>query len=605
MSVRGVVLAKRRIRLGAHVWWDAVTSGAFFSHASLLLSLVIAMTVMAPFQHFESADDYVPVLLVGFLGWMLLATALLPVASAERRIRDRRVRAVIVLGAIVVAGAARPFVNELLFGALFGMPPMLGDWAPRIVSNIVVWIAGLSVIAMTVRSVALTRGTRGRLAAAVATLNDGRQRLAQFENDNRTVLDELIGDLRVRRERLLAGVIDFPAVRAYSEVVRAASHRLEERANLNLHLIDTRRTLVPPPAEESSPLAMLRPPPVGIVGVVFLGGGLPYLDGVAGFHTVLFALLLALPLTLAGDAATRLFSRGRSPRVRGAVVVMTWVVAGILMTVIAHVLVSTDDPSKLVPLFSMPLLAIALAACTDAIARAAHSSRRLEAVLGLVARTLTSKTAQARRPLRNAAHVLHGRVQGRCVMLAAYADERELSDAEIATFRTDTDAAFDAVLWFEAEADSLGREGVVQSNHQDVTELIATWGGVLDVTSDITDEAAELLADPALSHRVATVINEGFVNAVKHSEAKSVWLSVDRDGTALLVRTWSVGVIDTAPVAESSARGVGVLGEGARIFQRDDEVVLEVPVPLANEPSFGLPDVAREAGPGRTAPSRV
>ncbi|MDJ1114507.1 hypothetical protein [Microbacterium dauci] len=605
MSLRGSALAKRRIRLGAHVWWDAVTSGAFFSRTSLLLSLLIAMTVMAPFQHFDSSDDYLSVLLVGFLGWALLAIALLPAAFAERRLRDRRARVLVVLGAIVAASVARPFLNELLFAVFYGMPPILDDWAARVTSNIVFWVAGLSVIAMTVRSIELTRGTRGRLNAAVATLTRGRQRLARFENDNRVALDELIGELRIKREALLAGTIDFPAVRAYSEVVRSASHRLEERANLNLNLIDAKQPPTPEPIGESSALAMLRPPPVGMVGVVFLAGGLPYTNGVGGLQTAVTALLVALPLTLAADLVTRLLARRQPPTVRGSVIVATWTVAGILMTVLAHLLVDAEDPSKLVPLFSMPLLAIALAACTDAIARAAISSRRLEAVLGLVARTLTSKTAEARRPLRNAAHVLHGRVQGRCVMLAAYADEWELTDAEIDGFRSDTDAAFDSVLWFEAEADSLGREGLVQSNHEDVAELVATWGGVLDVSSEISEEAADVLIDPALSHRVATVVNEGFVNAVKHSEAKAVWLSIDREGSALLVRTWSIGVIERAPVVEPSSRGVSLLGEGARIFQRGDEVVLEVPVPLAAEPTFSAPAIPRSSGMFRKASPRA
>ena len=596
MSQRGSALAKRRIRVGAHVWWDAVTSGAFFTRSSLLVSLLIAMTVMAPFQHFDEGGDYFGVLLVGFLGWALLAIALLPAASAERRLRTRRGRAFVVLSAVVVAAIVRPFINEVLFVVFFGVTPIIDDWPSRVVSNVVVWVAGLSIIAMTVRSIELTRGTRARLGQAVATLTHGRQRLARFENDNRAVLEEMIGDLRIEREKMLAGTIDFAAVREYSETVRAASHRLEERAQLSLRLVDAAQ---PPPAEEAvevSALTMLRPPPYLLVGIVFLAGALPYAHGMGGLDTTLAALLVGLPITLAADVVSRLLGRGRSANARGAALLATWFVAGVLMTVLAHVFVPGDDPSKLVPVISLPLVAVALAACTDAIARAAISSRRLEAVLALVARTLTTKTAEARRPLRNAAHVLHGRVQGRCVLLAAYADEWELSDEQIDTFRSDLDEAFESVLWFEAETDSLGREGIVQSNHEDVSELVATWSAVLDVSSEISDAAAMELGNPAVSRRVATVINEGFVNAVKHSEAKEVWLSIGVEDGALLVRTWSIGVIEKAPLEPGSAsRGIGALGDGARIFQRGDEVVLEVPVPL----STGLTAPVRTLAPPR------
>lgn len=581
-----------------------MTSGAFFTRASLWISLLIAVTVMAPFQHFADAGDHVWVLTVGLLGWAVLAAALVPVAIAERRMRNRTARGVLVIGAVAIAAIARPFVNEGFFVTLFGVAPDFVGLFARISSNLVVWIAGLSIIAITVRSIALTRGTRGRLADAIATLTAGQQRLARYEGENRDTLACLIADLREQREAMLAGTIDFAAVRDYSETVRSASHRLEERSKFDLRVAAVQTQSGPDAAARRSVLAMLRPPPYLLVGLVFMAGAVPYAHGVGGLPTALWAVAVGVPITLAADLATRLLARGRSAVRRGTVIVAAWVAAGILMTVLADALVASDDPSRFVPLVSVPIVAIALAACTDAIARAAVSAQRLEAVLALVARTLTAKTARARRPLRNASHVLHGRVQGRCVLLAAAADEWELTEKDVETFRRDTDAAFGGIIAFIAETDAASLEHVVQSAHEDLSELVATWSAVLEVSSEISPAAADALIDPELSRNVATVVNEGFVNAVKHSEAKAVWLSIGLKADALLVRTWSTGTLDRAPVLGTETRGISVLGIGARIFQRAESVVLEVPVPLRET----QPDVApiarlpRRAWWGRRAP---
>ncbi|MEW1835881.1 hypothetical protein [Microbacterium sp. NPDC079995] len=584
---------RRRIGLGAHVWWDAVTSGAFFSPAALWISILISVTVMAPFQHVGDVVGFAHVMFVGFLGWAALALLLVPVALAERRLRRPSHRGILVLAAVALAAGIRPFVNEAIYVGLYDVAPDFEALAARVVSNMFVWLAGLSIIAMTVRSIELTRGSRRRLTDAIAALTTGRRRLARFESENRAELAPLISRLRRRRDEMLSGTIDFTAVRDYADEVRTASHRLEERAGLDLravegdtgeHRIDT---------TSRSPLTMLRPAPYLLTGFVFLVGAVPYAFQSNGPWAAVAAILAGAPVTLAGDAIIRWLSRRKAPARRGRIVVAVWLAAGVGMTVVAWVILGPDDPTRFVPLISLPLVAIALAACTDAIARAADTAHRLEAVLSLVARTLTAKTASARRPLRNAAHVLHGRVQGRCVLLAAAADEWELTPEDIEAFRRETDAAFDSILAFIAEADSVALEGTLQSAHEDLFELLATWRTVLGVSSEISAEATDALQEPALSRRVATVVNEGFVNAIKHSEAKDVWLSIDVVDGALLVRTWSRGVLDRVPAVGPELRGIDVLGAGSRIYQRDDTVVLEVPVPLSPEAAIAAAPATR------------
>ncbi|WP_065570900.1 hypothetical protein [Microbacterium oleivorans] len=573
--------ARRRLILGVHVWWDAVTSRAFFTRPALWISLIVSVSVLAPFQHFSGPSGYLHVVIVAVIGWAVLVAALLPVARAEQRIERATTRGILILTAVTIAAALRPFVNEGVYVLLYSGSPDVTGLIARVVSNIVVWVAGLSIIAMTVRSIELTRGSRARLSVALVALTDGRRRLARFEGENRELLAPLISRLRRRREEMLSGTIDFAAVRDYSEEVRTASHRLEERSGLDLRVIaaaaEEHDDIVP----QRSALTMLRPTPYLLTGFVFLLGAVPYVHHLAGPWAAAGAILLATPVTVLADLLIRRLARDASPAHRGRVIVGVWVAAGVVMSLVTHVFVGPENPTRFVPLVSLPLVAVALAACTDAIARASDSAHRLEAVLALVARTLTAKTAAARRPLRNAAHVLHGRVQGRCVLLAAAADEWELTPDDIARFRRETDAAFDSILAFVAEVDSAALEGTVQSAHEDLSELVATWRSVVGVDSTISPAATDALTDPALSRRVATIVNEGFVNAIKHSIAKQVWVDIDVTGDTLLVRTWSTGTLDKAPVVAPQLRGISVLGSGARIYQRDDAVVLEVPVPLS------------------------
>ncbi|CAL4860770.1 hypothetical protein MMM2322_02454 [Microbacterium sp. MM2322] len=574
------------------MWWDAVTSHAFFTGPAIWISLVISLTVMAPYQHYSGPSSYVQVVTVAAVGWAVLVAALIPVARLERRLQRASHRGILVLTAIILAAVLRPFVHEGVYLLLYGDAADISAPIARIVSNVVVWVAGLSIIAMTVRSIELTRGSRQRLTTAIAALTAGRRRLARFESENREILGPLVSDLRRNRDRMLAGTIDFAAVRDYADQVRTASHRLEERAGLDLRVFASAaegKAVEPPPR---SAFTMLRPAPYLVTGFVFLLGSVPYVHHVAGPWVALAAILLSGPVTFAADIVVRVLGRTSSRARRGRILIAVWIAAGGVMTLISHLLVGTGEPALSVPLVSVPFVAVALAACTDAIARASDSAHRLEAVLGLVARTLTAKTASARRPLRNAAHVLHGRVQGRCVLLAAAADEWELTPDDITRFRRETDAAFDSILAFIAETDSAALEGSVQSAHEDLFELVATWRAVLGVTSDISPAAVDVLIEPALSRRVATIVNEGFVNAIKHSIAKEVRVDIDVVGDALLVRTSSIGILDRAPAVGPELRGISVLGPGARIYQRDDAVVLEVPVPLSVDHVEPAPVVA-------------
>ena len=283
-------------------------------------------------------------------------------------------------------------------------------------------------------------------------------------------------------------------------------------------------------------------------------------------------MALAVPVMLAADVIAHAASAALRGILRGLALIGIWMAVGAAVTVTTHTVLGTSGPFLTLPVLSLPAIALACAACADAIERAAREAEHLEAVLGLVAQSLTHEAGRARRPLRAGAHLLHGRVQGRCVILAAAADDRPLTDHDLEVFRRETDEAFHAIIaGFDGDAGAASEE--------ELHELLATWESVLEIDTHIDPAAEDALDDPAVSARVATIVNEGFVNAVKHSVATRVGLSIERAGRdALRVQTWSTGTLDLS--GADAGRGIESLGEHATLTQCGDEVVLEVLVPL-------------------------
>lgn len=570
---RRPTIRRRRNRFGVRTWWDAVSGGAFFSRATAYVSLVVCATALAPFHKQASAEDLLPVLVVGVLTWIPLGLLGLAAGGAERALRTRGARAAVVLSALVIGGASRPLLNEFTWAVLHGIPT--APVAPmRLASNIIILTAAGSIVAITTRSLRANARSRARLDAALKALADARGKLRRFARDNHERMDGIVSTLREQRDEMLSRPLDFPAVRGYSDHVRRISHHLEDRSQLDLRLVvaeDDRGEKVD--RRERIPLlARLQPTPYGLVGAVFLLCCLPYLCSLTSLPRVLGAVALAVPVILVADAVAHAASAALEGVFRGLALIGIWMAVGAAVTITTHTAVGTTGPVLTLPVVSLPAIALACAACVDAIERAARDAEHLEAVLGLVAQSLTHEASRARGPLRAAAHLLHGRVQGRCVILAAAADERPPTDEELEVFRRETDEAFQAIVaGFDGDA--------VVASQEDIHELLATWGSVLHIDTHIDPTVEAALEDPEVSARVVTIVNEGFVNAVKHSVVTRVGLAIDPVGPdALRVQTWSTGVLDLS--GADAGRGVESLGEHATLTQCGDEVVLEVIVPL-------------------------
>lgn len=173
--------------------------------------------------------------------------------------------------------------------------------------------------------------------------------------------------------------------------------------------------------------------------------------------------------------------------------------------------------------------------------------------------------ASARAPelLRHAASTLHGRVQGRCVIFAALADEHPPTADDIARFRDETDTALDELLPAHDTPPTGGFD-----------RMLAGWRPLMDLDTRIADAAASAIAQAGDGSVLTEVVNEALVNAVKHSGARAARIEITMgDSGEMFVRVAAPGRLPRAVMQTRSFTGWTLL------FQDGDDVVLEAAVP--------------------------
>ncbi|MCT9819015.1 hypothetical protein N3K63_01805 [Microbacterium sp. W1N] len=547
------------------IWWGAVSSGRYLTWWTLLATGIVAQTLLGPYAGADTAADTVGAFVVSTLVWAVLAVALLPVAAAERRMPSRAARGAVVVTALALASAVRPFLNDALLWVLLGEPTTAG-WVQRVATNLLAWFAITGAVAIATERYAALRDGGQRLRAAMDALAVSRAEIAAFERATGAALAEAAAQLRARRDALLAGDLDFDRVRAYSDVVRAQSHRLQDLSRADRHGFagaPHRTAAAAPTTRDRVPVfARLRPPPLLTVGAIYAVAAAPFVLSVGGPLVLIVAIVLALLVCLGADLITRRFVRVRPPVARGILFLLTWTLAGATMTTVGMIVLPQSGAALIVPVAGFPALAALCAVCTDAVHRSTVQTQRLTYALRTVPRGLAATEASVRERLRHAADLLHGRVQARCVVFAAYIDEAEPTEVEIDAFRSGIDAALDAAVSAQVDdADS------------DLAGLLAAWTDVVEVASDIDARAEEVIADPVVARRVAAIVSEGLVNAVKHSAARTAELQIEPVDSGVRVRLAAPGEI-----VPHRTDGRGLASVGGRLTQRDRDVVLEAVV---------------------------
>ncbi len=578
---RGGVVGVGLRTLGSY-WWQAVSGGRFFTRWTLFGSGVTAVFVLSPIAGLTSFPEYLGAMTASLITWVVLVAALLPAAAAERRLRSRYGRGALVIVSLLIASFARPFLNDLVAEFVFGHAVTAG-WGQRVLTNTLTWFALLPLIAGAVTWYADARRSAARLSAALAVFDDLRHRINNYGHQNTVILTDAIARLRERRDALLADTVDFDAVRSFAEEVRATSHRLDERLQTALdyrsgYAIDGR---VPLPAVPW--LARLVPPPPLLVVLLYFIASLPYTFTAGGHLLVLISFLLLVVLSTLAHVAVKLVARAGAPVARGAAIIAAWTIVGLIMTAAGMIAQAGDGAVLAVPILVIPSLAVVIGFCADALRRTREDSGALTELLSRTSSLVTARTALAREPLWRGVDLLHDRVQSRCVIFAARADERQPTPEEIERFRIETDNAFDAILAGTAHH---------SAEPHDLDGLLATWAGVLDVDAALDAPAVIALQSPEVSAGVVAAVSEGLINAVKHSAARSASLTITTapDGSALTVVIASAGALGTGAGSVPTARrglGLASLGGRARLTQVGDDVVLEVTVPLRGEAHEG------------------
>ncbi|WP_336630943.1 MULTISPECIES: ATPase [unclassified Microbacterium] len=537
---------------------DAAGSGRFFTLWSALASFAVAVVLLVPVLP-RGLDGYAHGMAASAVGWSVLAIPVLAVAAAERRIPRRLARIVMVSAALVGVAVARPFVNDAVVLSMFDIESD-GQLVSRVGTNLLVVVLLFSFVAVITTQDRTARTISAHLALALARSHAARRELDDEEQENVRLVQATVDELRAARDRLLEGRIDFEAVRDYSALVRAASHRLDHLSEKPAPVPVLDEGVVAPDPPRPRLVDALVPTPFLLVGLVFAFVCAPFALARGGVLVLAAALgcIVVIDLLAGWLLRVRPDRRGR-PAARAFV--LAWTGGGAISATVAAALLPGSGLLLVVPMCALPLTAVVIAVALDARRRVRAEERASTDRLAGAARDLADRMRAAREPLRHAAGTLHGRVQGRCVIFAAMVDEAPPAEAAVDRFRAETDAALDEVLRPAADpavgvVDELGR-------------TLAGWQPLLQLDTRVSPEAVGLLSEHGAVSVVAELVNEGLVNAVKHSDARAARIDVTVEPGGVRVRVASPGEL---PRPVMSTRR---FGGRALLYQDAEGVVLE------------------------------
>ena len=571
----------RRARRAVQIWADAVSGGAFFNRWSTGLSFVLATFVGVPTLDNASLEGYAKAVVVAALGWVVLALLLVPAAIAERRIRARAVRGVTVVAALLLVTCIRTPLNDWLGVQLWGLSSA-GHFGPRTVTNLISAIVLFSLVTVTHAQYAERRATSARLRNALATMQVRLSRAREQAALTQQTLADTAARLRAERDIMLAGPLDFDAVRSYADEVRSSSHALERLAAEVVEAISEPEVVDTAVRGRRSVSERLVATPWLIVAMVYVIGTLPFSLAAGGLPVVVLGMLGVAAIDLAAGAVVRWVIPDRQGLLRPILFVAVWTAAGVAVAALSLTLLPDIGVVGLVGVIAVPGLVSVLSLCIDAVHQARVVARRAETLLSDVARDLAGETSRAHDPLRRAVSLLHGRVQGRCVVLAAHVDEGDARERHLADFRRETDDAFGRMLGVEerehppaTRAGELGDAGAGP-----IERILGAWGAVLEVTVKTSDRAALAMMDADVARQVVEVVNEALVNAVKHSGARAAVVDLDvADDGRMRVRAVSQGRLREQA---SGSSGLGTRGIDVTVTQSGDDVVFDALLPEAS-----------------------
>lgn len=559
------------MRRGDLVWralGATFVGGEYFTRWSLILALAVGVLLSVPSVGSPSFGGYLRGVTVAALGSPVLIAIGACAAWAERRLTNHAARAAIVLGAMVAISGVRPFVNDAISTVVFATSTG-GNWATRITTNLVTCLALFTVCAVAITYHRRLRATTERLQLAGVQMRAGIAEVRRLRDAATATRHRLVDELRAARDELLASQVTYERVRDYSNRVRAASHHLDA-----LPTAPAPGSIIPVDPGEGQRIPVLgrlgRTPPLA-VGLTYVAATLPFGLAHGGPSVAGAAIVACAAIDLVAVGLVRV-TRPLRPRLRGILFLLIWLAAGAGVMALTFTLIPDVGSLGLVPLLGVPLVAVVISLSVDAYRRARAEEKRATTVLLESARRLAAEVDTTDAPLQRAIDVLHGRLQGRCVILAAHVDENEADSQTLDTFRAQTDDILDEVCSGDAPT---------TDDVEEVDDLVRAWSVVMGVTLRVDDEARGGLSSPAIAEGIRSLVNEGLVNAVKHSGARWADVEIDRDGEVIAVRISSPGILITANASTGEGvTGIGTRGSSTTLRQVGDRVVLEGTFPL-------------------------
>ena len=559
----------RRATGVAAAYWSAASSGRFFTWWSAAASFAVASIILVPVQDGGGAAAYGRSVVAAAIGWMILAFPVAGVAMLERRLSGALARGVLIMITLVAISVARTFVNSAVLSAMFG-DVSTGPIVTRILTNLFAAFALFPVVAIITEGRRRTRAIAERLTAALDRLDAATAVAADRAREATAFVTRIEREVRAGRDATLAGTVDFDTVRAFSERVRSASHALEEQAasaerapsvaDVGAHVLaaDTPSAVTLPPARRRA--LRLAPTPFLWAGILYAVLCVPFVVSLSGN---ILGATVATAAIIVIDLVANAVLRTLPQRVLPAAFIIVWLLAGAGAAAIAHLLLPEHGPLMYVPAVALPAVAIVLALALDARRSVREEEERSTRELAKAAADFAVESARAPEQLRHAASMLHGRIQGRCVIFAALADEHPPTADDIARFRDETDTALDELLPAHDTPPSGGFD-----------RMLAGWRPLMDLDTRIADAAASAIADAGDGSVFTEVVNEALVNAVKHSGARAARIEITMgDSDEMFVRVAAPGRLPRAVMQTRSFTGRTLL------FQDGDDVVLEAAVP--------------------------
>lgn len=559
----------RRATGVAAAYWSAASSGRFFTWWSAAASFAVASIILVPVQDGGGAAAYGRSVVAAAIGWMILAVPVAVIAMLERRLSGALARGVLITITLVAISVARTFVNSAVLSATFG-DVSTGPIVTRILTNLFAAFALFPVVAIITEGRRRTRAITERLAAALDRLDAATAVAADRAREATAFVTRIEREVRAGRDATLAGTVDFDTVRAFSERVRSASHALEEQATsaerapaladagAPARAADTPPAVTLPPARRRA--LRLAPTPFLWAGILYAVLCVPFVVSLSGN---ILGATVATAAIIVIDLVANAVLRKVPERVLPAAFIIVWLLAGAGAAAIAHLLLPEHGPLMYVPAVALPAVAIVLALALDARRSVREEEERSTRELAKAAADFAVESARAPEQLRHAASMLHGRIQGRCVIFAALADEHPPTADDIARFRDETDTALDELLPAHDTPPTGGFD-----------RMLAGWRPLMDLDTRIADAAASAIADAGDGSVFTEVVNEALLNAVKHSGARAARIEITMgDSDEMFVRVAAPGRLPRAVMQTRSFTGRTLL------FQDGDDVVLEAAVP--------------------------